>query len=52
MAFKFGDVPYMSSGLHHPRYIEQHVLVNIYLHHQNDIVKKVFEYMKMYEKIK
>ena len=52
MVFKFGNVPYMTSGLHYPRYIEQHVLVNIDLQHQTDIVKKVFEYMKMYEKIK
>lgn len=42
--FKFGNVPFMTSGKHHPRYEKQKQLYDIYVNHNDDLVNKLVEH--------
>ena len=49
--FEFGHVPFMTSGKHIPRYEDQYFLVNIYLFEFDNLINKIVEYMRMYDKL-
>ena len=48
--FEFGDVPFMTTGKHIPRYKDQLHLVNIYLNHKDDLINEILKYKEIYGK--
>ncbi len=47
--FKFGNVPFMASGEHHPRYEKQKQLYDIYVNHHDDLVNKLVEHNLLFK---